>query len=110
LGIEVQQLDELGELRGEGYRETGREPVGGSADAAANAGAATRLKVQMLPALLDVAAGSYYVSLEQPFANLAVAALEPEAPSSFAANGVIGDVASEARILTRPVVHMTAVP
>jgi hypothetical protein len=64
----------------------------------------------MLPALLDVAAGSYYVSLEQPFANLAVAALEPEAPSSFAANGVIGDVASEARILTRPVVHMTAVP
>jgi hypothetical protein len=110
LGIEVQQLDELGELRGEGYRETGREPIGGSADAAANAGAATRLKVQMLPALLDVAAGSYYVSLEQPLANLAVAALEPEAPSSFAANGVIGDVASEARVLTRPVVRMTAVP
>jgi len=110
LGIEVQQLDELGELRGEGFRETGREPIGGNADAAANAGAATRLKVQTLPSLLDVAAGSYYVSLEQPFANLAVAALEPEAPSSFAANGGIGDVASEARILMRPTVRMTAVP
>ena len=104
LGIEVQQLDETGELRGEGFREVGREPL----DAAD--GAAARLKVQTLPALLDVAAGSYYVSLEQPLANLAVAALEPEGPSSFAANGVIGAVEREARVLTRPVVRTTAVP
>ena len=66
--------------------------------------------MQTLPALLDVAAGSYYVSLEQPLANLAVAALEPEAPTSFAANGVIDAVVREARILTRPVVPTTAVP
>jgi len=109
LGIEVQQLDELAELRGEGYRETGREPVDGE-DATANGAAATRIKVQMVPALLDVAAGGYYVSLEQPLANLAVAALEPEAPASFAANGIIGAVAREARILARPDVRMTAVP
>ncbi|MDQ6638340.1 MAG: succinylglutamate desuccinylase/aspartoacylase family protein [Pseudomonadota bacterium] len=108
LGIEVQQLDELGELRGESYRETGRERVAGDADA--NAGAATRLKVQTLPALLDVAAGGYYVSLEQPLANVAVAVLEPEAPASFAANGVIADVAGEARILLRPAIRMTALP
>ena len=44
LGVEVQQLDEPAELRGEGYREVGREPVAGGA--AANAGGATRLKVQ----------------------------------------------------------------
>ena len=108
LGIGVQQLDELGELRGEGYRETSREPI--PAGAAASTGAATRLQVQTLPSLLDVAAGSYDVSLEQPLANLAVAALEPEAPSSFAANGVIGDVGSEARVLMRPEVRMTDVP
>jgi hypothetical protein len=108
LGVEVQQLEELGELRGEGYRELGREPVAGAA--ATNAGAATRLKVQMQPALLDVVAGSYYVSLEQPLAHLVVAALEPEAPASFAANGVIADVAGEARILMRPSIRMTAVP
>jgi hypothetical protein len=64
----------------------------------------------MQPALLDVVAGSYYVSLEQPLAHLAIAALEPETPASFAANGVIGAVAREARILSRPAVRMTAVP
>ena len=108
LGIEVQQLEEIGELRGEGYRAVAREPIAG--DAAANAGAARRLHVQLQPALLDLPAGSYYVSLEQPLANLAVAALEPEAPASYAANGVIADVAAEARILVRPAMRMTALP
>jgi hypothetical protein len=110
LGVEVQQLDEAAELRGEGYRETGREPVGGPDGAAANTGAATRLKVQTVPALLDIAAGSYYVSLEQPLANLVVAALEPESPASYAANGLVGAVDHEARILTRPVLRTTVVP
>jgi hypothetical protein len=109
LGIEVQQLDEPAEVRGETYRESGRETIA-ARDAAANAGATTRLRVQTTPALLDLAAGGYYVSLEQPLANLAVAVLEPEAPSSFAANGVIGDVAGEARILLRPQTRMSAVP
>ena len=108
LGVEVRQLDELAELRAEAYREVGREPVAGGADA--NGGGATRLKVQLQPALLDVAAGGYYVSLEQPLAHLVVAALEPEAPASFAANGVIADLAREARILVRPSIRMTPVP
>jgi hypothetical protein len=108
LGVEVSQFDEPAELRAEGYREVGREPVAGGADA--NGGGATRLKVQLQPALLDLAAGGYYVSLEQPLANLVVAALEPEAPASFAANGVIADLAREARILVRPSIRMTPVP
>jgi hypothetical protein len=108
LGIEVRQFDELVELRGEGYREVGREAVAGGAEA--NAGAATRVKVQMLPALLDIAPGGYYVSLEQPLAHLAVAVLEPESPASFAANGVIADLASEARILLRPSTRMSVLP
>ena len=108
LGVEVRQLDELGELRSEGYRELAREPVAGGAEA--NGGAATRIRVQMQPALLDAAVGGYYVSLEQPLAHLVVAALEPDAPGSFAANGVIADVAAEARILVRPAIRMTPVP
>jgi len=108
LGVEVRQLDEAAELRAEGYREVGREPVAGGAEA--NGGGATRLKIQLQPALLDIAAGGYYVPLEQPLAHLVVAALEPEAPASFAANGVIADVASEARILVRPAIRMTPVP
>ena len=112
LGIEVAQLDELGELRGETYSESGREALGAAspARAALHAGAATRLKVQTRPALLDVAAGGFYVSLEQPLANLIVAVLEPEAPSSYVANGVIASVAGEARILLMPDVRMSPVP
>ena len=103
LGVEVQQLDEAGEVRGETYRETGR-------DALAAPDAAARLRVQTLPVLLDVAAGSYFVSLEQPLANLAIAALEPESPVGFAANGVIGSVAQEARVLAWPQMRMAGVP
>ncbi len=112
LGVEVSQLDELAEMRGETFRETGRETIGGASpqSAALHAGATTRLKVQTMPALLDVAVGGFYVSLEQPLANLIVAVLEPEAPSSYVANGVIASVAGEARILLRPDVRMSPVP
>src|SRR4029079_182279 len=60
LGVEVRQLDELGELRAEGYREVGREPVAGGADA--NGGGATRLKVQLQPRLLVPADSGVSVS------------------------------------------------
>jgi hypothetical protein len=104
LGVEVQQLDEAGEVRGETYRETGREPTVVSGDDS------MRLRVQTAPVLLDVVAGSYYVSLEQPLANLAIAALEPESPAGYAANGVIGSVAAVARVLDRPRMRMVTLP
>jgi hypothetical protein len=104
LGIDVQQVDEAGEVRGETYRESAREPV------AAGGGDALRLHVQMAPVLLDVPVGSYYVSLEQPLANLAIAALEPESLEGYAANGVIGSVGAEARVLDRPRMRMLSLP
>jgi hypothetical protein len=102
LGIEVVQLDLAGEMRGETYREIGREA------AAAQSGA--RLRVQTQPVLLDVPAGSFFVSLEQPLANLAIAVLEPESPAGYAANGVIANVTGVARVLVRPELRATAVP
>ena len=48
--------------------------------------------MQTQPVLLDVPAGSFFVSLEQPLANLAIAVLEPESPAGYAANGVIASV------------------
>ena len=109
LGIDVQRLDELGELRGESFRLVAREPLGPD-EAASSPGSASRLKVQTQPMLLDVPVGSYYVSLEQPLANLAVAVLDPESPAGFAANGVIADVEHEARILSRPEIRATTIP
>jgi len=102
LGIEAMQLDLAGEMRGETYRETGRDSPTGAGGA--------RLRVQTQPVLLDVPAGSFFVSLEQPLANLAIAVLEPESPAGFAANGVIANVTSIARVLARPDFRATAVP
>ncbi|MGZ5185864.1 MAG: M14 family zinc carboxypeptidase [Caldimonas sp.] len=104
LGVEVLQLDDAGEVRGESYRETGRDAPAGDADRG------MRLRVQTLPILLDIPGGGYYVSLEQPLANLAIAALEPESPAGYAANGVISSVSAEARVLVRPDLRMTALP
>ena len=104
LGIEVQQADEGGEVRGETYRETGREA------AAVDGDDSVRVRVQTSPVLLDIPAGSYYVSLEQPLANLAIAALEPESSAGYAANGLIASVTAEARVLDRPRLRMVALP
>ena len=112
LGVAVQQIDELGEMRGEIYRETERE-LGQRADvrgSIADSGGVLKLQVQTVPALLDVPAGSYYVPLDQPLANLAIAALEPDTQNSYAANRILGSVDALARVMARPNVKMTAVP
>ena len=69
-----------------------------------------RLKVQAEPTLIDVRAGSYYVPLDQPLANLAIAALEPDTQNSFAANRILGSIDNEARVLQMPEVGMSALP
>jgi hypothetical protein len=99
-------------VRGEGYRETARQPVGGDRDSGGtvHAGGPIRIQLQTVPALLEFPAGGYYVSLEQPLANLAIAVLEPESPASFAANRVIDSVASVARVLQRPPMRLTDLP
>ncbi len=112
LGVQIQRIDEAAALRGETYHETARD-VGPRRDvrgSIADAGDAVSVKVTLVPALVDAAAGSYYVSLEQPFANLVVAALEPDTQSSFFASGVVGRVGGAARLMVRPEVRMTPLP
>jgi len=118
LGVQVQRLDEPGALRGEVYTETARELAarrdvrgsiadGAGADSSAQA---LMVKVDLLPVLVDVGAGSYYIGLDQPLANLVIAALEPDTQSSFVANGVVTELKSQARVLLRPEIKMTAMP
>jgi hypothetical protein len=112
LGVVVQQLDELGEMRGEIYRETSREQ-GVRADvrgSIADAGSVLKLQVQTVPALLDVPPGSYYVPLDQPLANLVIAALEPDTQNSFATHGIVSSVDALARVMARPSVRSHPVP
>ena len=120
LGVQVQRIEQAGALRGESYAQTAREPAreparefgprddlhGSSADGAG----ALRVSVGLVPALIDVDAGSYYVGLDQPLANLVVAALEPDTPHSFLANRIVSGVTALARVLRRPKVQLSAVP
>ena len=112
LGVQVQRVDETGELRGEAYTETARE-FGARADvrgSIADGGGVLRVKVALAPALIDAVAGSYYVGLDQPLANLVVAALEPDTQNSFVTNRIVDSVSAGARVLKRPELKMSAMP
>ena len=112
LGVQVQRLEQAGTLRGENYAETARE-LGLRADvrgSIADAGGVLRVSVDLVPALIDVDAGGYYVGLDQPLANLVVAALEPDTQNSYVANRIVSGVNALARVMQRPAAQMSAVP
>jgi hypothetical protein len=113
LGVTVHQLAQDGDLRGETYREVSRE-IASRPDAlgtiADPSGGVMRVKVDTVPALLDVKAGGYYVPLDQPLANLVFAALEPDTPNSYLANGIIDSLDGMARVMTPPSMETTPVP
>lgn len=103
LGLAVQRIDEKGVVRGESYRETSRSAV-------ADAPGAMLPQVETVPALLDVEIGSWYVPLDQPLAALAIAALEPDTPSSYVTHGLVGGVTSVSRVLARPGFRTSPLP
>jgi hypothetical protein len=112
LGVQVLRLDQGGEVRGETYRELSREVVARQdvRGALFDAGGVLRVKVQTVPALIDLSPGGYYVPLDQPLANLIVAALEPDTQNSFFANRIVTSATGEARLLARPDLKGTPVP
>jgi hypothetical protein len=112
LGVQVQRLDDAGALRGESYAETARALAARSdvRGSIADAGGVLLVKVDLVPALIDVRAGSYYIGLDQPLANLVIAALEPDTQNGFVANRIVTDLKSQARVLMRPEIKMTPVP
>jgi hypothetical protein len=103
LGLAVQRIDEKGVVRGESFRETSRSAL-------ADAPGAMLPQVETVPALLDVDVGSWYVSLDQPLAALAIAALEPDTPSSYVTHGLVGGAASVSRVLARPGFRTSPLP
>ena len=116
LGVRVSQLSEAGVLRAETYRQTDqgtarevgvRQDVRGSI---ADGGGVLRVQVELVSTLLDAPLGSYYVGLDQPLANLVIAALEPDTQNSYVANGIVSGVAAQARVLLRPELRMTVLP
>ena len=104
LGIQVMRVAEPGSVLAESYRETARE-AGNRQDVIgtiAGGGDIVRVQVSTLRSAIDAPAGSFYVPLNQPRANLAVAALEPDTQNSYFANHLIQELGQSARVMAVP--------
>ncbi|SDM38016.1 Zinc carboxypeptidase [Oryzisolibacter propanilivorax] len=60
------------------------------------------LRLTTRRAAIDVPEGSYYVPMNQPLANLAAAALEPDTRGSYYAHQLIGGLQDTARVMVNP--------
>ena len=104
LGIQVMHVAEAGSVLADIYKETSRESSEREDVRGAIPGARPIIRATVTPmrSAIDVPGGSYYVSLNQPLANLAVAALEPDTQNSYFANHVIGQLGDVARVMAPP--------
>ena len=110
-GVQVRQLAENASAQGDEYGVA----VPGTTTVTALKAAGEPMRHSATPlvtidALIDMPAGSYYVPLTQPLANLVVAALEPDAPASDVITGVIADAAQVARVRVPPQASFNDVP
>jgi len=104
LGVAVQRLDSATLVQAETWRETARaRVVRPDARGGVDDGLGLRLVQVVTEAVpLPVPAGSWWVPLGQPLANLVVAALEPDTPGSWFAQRVLPALASAARVMALP--------
>jgi hypothetical protein len=104
LGLRVQRLDQAVTLQAQAWVQ--RPRLAGAAEAAALPPAPTnrlrRADVLLQDQTLQAPAGSWWLPLSQPLAALAVAALEPDTPSSYFANRVLPQLTSAARVMALP--------
>ncbi|WP_370451095.1 M14 family metallopeptidase [Acidovorax sp. FJL06] len=104
LGLQVMRVAEPGAMLAETYRETARE-TGDRQDVIGTIAGGTdivRVQVSTVRSAVDAPAGSFYIPLNQPRANLAVAALEPDTQNSYFANRMIDDLGQLARVMAIP--------
>jgi len=112
LGVTVVQLGNRVVMQGENYRETARE-VGVREDvrgSIADGGSVVKVQIELVSALIDAPAGSYYVPLSQPLANLVIAAMEPDTQNSYLTHGIVSSVSAQARVMARPDMKAVALP
>jgi hypothetical protein len=102
LGLPVMQVTEPGTVLGESYRPAGPGAAMANNAQPGAAGPAPVGAVNLVRGAVDAAVGSYYVPVNQPLGSVAVAALEPDSPSSYYANHLLGDLRSTVRVMAIP--------
>jgi len=90
LGVNVQRVGELSSLQTETYQAMGAAP------------SSAPTSVNLTRATMEAAPGSFYVSMNQPLAYLAAAALEPDTPYSYYSKGIIKNLGEMARVVAAP--------
>lgn len=104
LGLQVMRVAEPGSALADTYRETLRETAIRQDVRGTIAGEGEIVRVQVAPmrSAIDIPPGSFYVPLNQPRANLAIAALEPDTQNSYFANRLIRELGHTARVMSPP--------
>ncbi|MEO7400126.1 MAG: M14 family metallopeptidase [Polaromonas sp.] len=111
-GLQVLRMQEPSAMLGDTYRETSRGQ-GARLDVhgvIADAAPIVKAEVALVRGVIDAPSGSYYLPLNQPLANLAIAALEPDTQSSYLANRLIDGLASSARVMSEPSLNAEELP
>ena len=111
-GVKVLEVLEPSAMLGDIYREIQR-PAGALQNglgAIANSHSAVKIEVFLVRGVIDAPVGSYYVPLNQPLANLAIAALEPDTRSSYFANRLVNELADAARVMSEPSLKSEELP
>lgn len=100
-GVKVLRLTESGAVLADTFVNATGNPPSGDKPAGT---------VRLSRGLLDVPRGSFYVPLNQPLANLVIAALEPDTPFSFTTQRLVPDLQASARVMALPVVKLEDLP
>lgn len=111
-GLQVLRLQEASAMLGDVYREA-HHGQGAQQDAGGVITGATpivKTEVTLVRGVIDAPSGSYYLPLNQPLANLAIAALEPDTPSSYLSSQLIETLASSARVMSEPSLNAEEIP
>jgi Zinc carboxypeptidase len=115
-GVQVMRVTESGSVLGDSYRELSRstgERAEMGADVSGTAAASlpvVKAQVSLVRGVVDVPRGSFYVPMNQPLGSVALAALEPDTPSSFFANQVLAELQGVVRVMTEPAFKLEVVP
>src|SRR5512138_668354 len=110
LGVRVQRFARDAPLQAEGWTELSRVESQ-RADVRGTVADATHtivgVRVVLAAKEATAPADSWYVPLDQPLANLVVAALEPDTPSSYFANRLLPSLDAVLRVRAPPVAQWT---
>ena len=111
-GVQVLRVLEPSSLLGDIYREKPNTRIAQQAMQTGTAGVLppAKTEVTLVRGVVDAPAGSFYVPLNQPLANLAIAALEPDTQSSYFSNQLLEALSSTARVMSEPALKTEEMP